>query len=244
MKLSECNALVTGGAVRIGRAICEALAARGCGVAIHCDRSAAEAETLRAQLRAAGGSAWVVQGHLQSEQDCESLMDRAWTLSGGLSILVNNASVFHRDALAAAGEKELREELQINALVPILLTRAFARRVGSGGTLRGKVVNLLDRRVARPEAGCIPYLLAKKMLADFTQAAALELAPAIAVNGVAPGAILPPPDAGSGVPVPAGPSPLRRQCTSAEVAEAVVFLLENDAVTGQILYVDGGQHLL
>lgn len=230
--------------MRIGRALCEALAARGCGVVIHCDRSVAEAEALRSRLCAAGGEAWVVRGHLQGERDCEALIEQAWTQSGGLGILVNNASVFHRDPLAKAGEAELLEELRINALAPILLTRAFARRVGGGPTLRGKVINLLDRRVAGTEPGCIPYLLSKKMLAEFTCAAALELAPAVAVNGVAPGAILPPPDAGSGAPVPAGPAPLRRQCTPEEVAEAAVFLLENDAVTGQILYVDGGQHLL
>jgi pteridine reductase len=106
-------------------------------------------------------------------------------------------------------------------------------------------VNLLDRRVAGNEVGCLPYLLSKKMLAEFTRIAAVELAPSIAVNGVAPGAILPPAGAAPGKTFDlAGPALLRYRCQPQDVARAVTFLLESDGITGQILFVDAGQHLV
>jgi pteridine reductase len=244
MNLRQSTALVTGGAVRIGRAICEALAAQGCGVIVHHDRSAAEAEALCQSIRRSGGQAWPLGRRPQHERHCESLLHDAAALTGEPAILVNNASVFHCTPLADADEASFMTELSINALVPIFLTRALARRLRAAGS-RGSVVNLLDRRVAGTEAGCIPYLLSKKMLADFTAAAAVELAPAVAVNAVAPGAILPPPHDDPNRPfVPAGGVPLARPCTPADVAAAVVYLASSEAITGQIVYVDGGQHLV
>jgi NAD(P)-dependent dehydrogenase (short-subunit alcohol dehydrogenase family) len=137
----------------------------------------------------------------------------------------------------------------------MLLTRRFAERLlarrapgaphASRGALLGRIVNLLDRRVAHHEAGCVPYLVSKKALAEFTCSAAIELAPEFAVNGVAPGAVLPPPGKGDDTLWDAaGPVPLNARCRPEDVAEAVAWLLESDVVTGQIVYVDGGQHLL
>jgi len=130
--------------------------------------------------------------------------------------------------------------LRTNLLVPVLLTRAFAAR-----TRQGRVVNLLDRRIATHDIACVPYLLSKSGLAEFTRLAALALAPGIAVNAVAPGAILPPAGAaGQRTPDRAGQVPLRVRVTPADVAAAVVALLKADSVTGQVVFVDGGQHLL
>lgn len=238
MEIAGRAALVTGGAVRVGRRICERLAAAGCRVAVHYRRSAAEAAQLAGELRRSGVEAWAVEGSLESEAGCRELLAKAWEATGGLDFLVNNASAFHRHGLAEADGERLEAELRINLFAPLHLIRALAARAAAG-----RVVNLLDRRVAGVEAGCLPYLLSKKGLADLTRIAALELAPRFTVNGVAPGPVLNP-VGGGGRPDRAGRIPLERRPTLDQVADAVLFLLAADSVTGQVLYVDGGQHLL
>ena len=240
MKLHNKTALVTGGAVRIGAAICEALADKGCHVVIHCGRSVVEAGQLARRLKARGVNAWVVRRILRTEADCRAVLDEARTRAGSLDILVNNAAVFHKDSLKSATEAKLKAEFGVNLFVPIWLTRRFAE-----GTDTGSVINLLDRRVAASDPECLPYSLSKKALAAFTAEAALALAPGITVNGVAPGAVLPPPGKGSRyLHDHAGRVPLVACTTPQQVARAVVGLLELEGVTGQILFVDGGQHLL
>lgn len=240
MNLQGQTALVTGGAVRIGRAICEALAASGVNVVIHHRHSATDAETLRADMERRGVRAWTLGADLSSEATCEALVQRAVATASQLDILINNAAVFHKDTLRATTEEKLLTGFWPNLFAPLLLIRAFARH--SQG---GKIVNLLDRRIAGHDTDCVPYLLTKKALAELTQLAALELAPRFTVNGVAPGAVLPPPGKGADyLHDQAGPVPLQRHPTPAEIAAAVLALLQNDAVTGQILFVDGGQHLL
>jgi len=240
MNLHDKVVLVTGGAVRIGAAICEALADKGCHVVIHCGRSSAEAAQLGRRLKARGVNAWVVRKVLRTEADCRAVVDEARRKAGRLDILVNNAAVFHKDSLKTATEAKLKAEFGLNLFVPIWLTRRFAE-----GTETGSVINLLDRRVVANDTECLPYSLSKKALAAFTAEAALALAPGIVVNGVAPGAVLPPPGKGlSYLKDRAGRIPLVARTTPQQVARAVVGLLELDGVTGQVLFVDGGQHLL
>jgi len=222
--------LVTGGAVRIGRAICEAFAAEGARVVIQYRTSRKEAVALAKEL---GGVA--IQSGLESEAACESLIREA----GRLDILVNNAAVFSKDTIRSMTAPKIGQEFWPNLFVPMLLTRAFAKKVK-----KGAIINLLDRRITSLDTECVPYVLAKKSLAEFTKIAALDLAPGIRVNAVAPGAVLPPPGKGmSYLEDKAGPVPLRRQVQAAEVAEAVVWLAKAESVTGQIVFVDGGQHL-
>ncbi len=238
MNLENKVALVTGGAVRIGRAICEALAASGCRVVIHCRRSGREAGILARRLRRAGAQAWVVRADLTAPGACERVMARACRLAGGVDILVNNAAVFHKHTLRTTTPAALRSEWAANLAAPLFLVRAFASR-----TRRGKIVNLLDRRIVSSRPDAVPYALSKKALAELTRLAARELAPGIAVNGVAPGAVLA--AAGSGnAREKAGPRLLGRRPAPADVAEAVLFLLRADAITGQVIFVDGGRHLL
>jgi NAD(P)-dependent dehydrogenase (short-subunit alcohol dehydrogenase family) len=168
------------------------------------------------------------------------LLDNALARAGRLDILVNNAAVFHKHALTDANEARLRAEFGINLFVPVLLTRLFAQRVRAGG-----VINLLDRRIAANDPACLPYSLSKKALAAFTGEAALALAPGIVVNAVAPGAVLPPPRKGvEYLHDRAGRAPLGRRVRPRDVAAATVALLKLDGVTGQTIFVDGGQHLL
>lgn len=235
MDLNGKVALVTGGAVRIGRAICEALAARGARVVVHYRTSRQDALALAKKL---GG--YAIQSDLESEAACESLIAAVIGNAGRLDVLVNNAAVFHKDSLRSVSAPKLGTEFWPNLFVPVLLTRTFAALAK-----QGCIVNLLDRRITSLDADCLSYVLSKKALGEFTKIAALELAPRIRVNGVAPGAILPPPGKGAQyLKDKAGPVPLRRQCKPEEVAQAAVGLIENDAITGQIVFVDGGQHLL
>lgn len=240
MKLRGKTALVTGGAVRIGKAICEALADEGCNIVIHCSRSEPAAQQLAAQIKARGVKAWVVREAMDSEADCRSLIEASLKQAKHLDILVNNAAVFHKNRLATVTERKLSVEFGINLFVPICLTRLFAEQ-----TETGAVINLLDRRIMANDPDCLPYSLSKKALAAFTQEAALSLAPAFTVNAVAPGAVLPPPGKGSQYLYDhAGRIPLDLRITPQNVAAGVVSLLKLDGVTGQTLFVDGGQHLL
>jgi NAD(P)-dependent dehydrogenase (short-subunit alcohol dehydrogenase family) len=233
-------ALVTGAGVRIGAAIARALAARGAGVAIHCRRSTAAAARLAREIRGAGGRAWVVRGALDTEAGCAQVVRAARRAAGRMDILVNSAAVFHRDPLAAITERKLLAEFRVNLFAPLLLARYFVRQ-GRGGS----IVNIVDRRVAGTDPACLPYWLTKRGLADATRALARELAPAYTVNAVAPGPTLPPPGRpASHLREKAGPIPLGRPVPPEAVAEAVARLIEAEGVTGQILYVDGGQHLV
>ncbi|MEI7880901.1 MAG: SDR family oxidoreductase [bacterium] len=240
MKIRGKTALVTGGAVRIGKAICEALADEGCNVVIHCSRSEPAAQQLAEQIQARGVKAWVVREAIDSEADCRSLISAALKQAKHLDILINNAAVFHKHRLTTVTERKLTLEFGINLFAPICLTRFFAEQASEGA-----VINLLDRRIMANDPECIPYSLSKKALAAFTREAALALAPAFTVNAVAPGAVLPPPGKGAQyLHDHAGRIPLKNRVTPQDVAAGVVALLKLAGITGQTLFVDGGQHLL
>ncbi|MBU0678901.1 MAG: SDR family oxidoreductase [Verrucomicrobia bacterium] len=240
MDLTGKNALVTGGAVRIGRAICRALAERGANIVVHYRSSSAQAEELREELIAMGVSAWTVEADLSQSGQCEELIESAIEAAGGLDILVNNAAVFSKAQIDAMTEQGIHDELWPNLVAPMLLTKAFAAQGRPG-----RIVNLLDRRISSLDTECVPYLISKKALHDFTLVSAKALAPGITVNAVAPGPVLPPPGEGENyLAEHAGPVPLEIRCSPEDIARAAVFLAEQDAVTGQVLFVDGGQHLL
>lgn len=239
MDMAGKVALVTGGGARIGRALCEALAGRGCAVVIHYRRSQKEARELARRLEAAGGRARAIPGALDTQAGCERLVSRAFKAFGRLDMLVNNASSFERTEFRNIRGSELDTVFSINLKAPVLLTRAFVERAR-----RGRVLNLLDSRIAGHAPGQMAYLLSKQGLADFTRAAALELAPDFTVNAVAPGPVLPPERGSRTAREKAGAIPLRRRPTPGDVAAAALFLLGSAAITGQIVYVDGGQNLL
>ncbi|MBT8042582.1 MAG: SDR family oxidoreductase [Pontiella sp.] len=227
MELTGKRALVTGGALRIGKAITLALQAAGAEVVVHYRHSEAEARSL---------SPFSVQADLESMEDCTRLMKEA----GSLDILINNASIFTKDTLAQATPERVRQEFNVNLFAPMELTRLFAAQAREGA-----IVNLLDRRIRANDPTCLPYSISKKGLEELTKLAALELAPGIRVNAVAPGPILPPPgNSGENFRELAGTIPLDLLPTPDHIAEAVLFLLQADYCTGQVIFVDGGQHLL
>ncbi|MDD2455415.1 MAG: SDR family oxidoreductase [Kiritimatiellae bacterium] len=235
------NVLVTGAAVRLGREIAVCMARSGWGVVIHANRSAAAAGELRRALLEEGRAAWTVVGDLAKPDGPDAVFRQALDAAGQLDALVNNAAVFERQPLRSAAPDDFERLWRINALAPIRLTALLVRHLDERGAV-GAVVNMLDRRIDHAEAGAMPYLLSKKSLEAFTLSAALELGGRARVNAVAPGAVLRPSvPAGS---EPAGFFPTGARPSCAQVAEAARYLLEAESVTGQILYVDGGQHLL
>ncbi len=239
MELKDKRVLVTGGAIRIGRAICLDLARQGAHICIHYNRSYNEALELQSELEDLGVDAHLAEANLMTELACQELMERAIALMGGVDILINNASVFNKQTIDAADMDGWIGELWPNFFAPVQLMRAFAAQ-----DLPGAIVNLLDRRITGRDTECVPYLISKKALAEVTRLAALHYAPRIRVNAVAPGAVLPPPgESASYIAEKAGPVPLQLQVTPEDIARSVRFVLEQEPLTGQIIYVDGGQHL-
>ena len=240
MKLEDAWILVTGGAVRLGRAICEELASNGARVLIHYRSSSDEAEALAESLRMRGGQADTVSGALDTEIGCADVLNQA-IQHGTLRGLVNCAAAYERHLLEESDEAAMLSQLRPNLFAPLALTRGFAAQADAG-----VVINLLDRRIAAHDEKAIPYQLSKVALAELTRLAALELAPGIRVNAVAPGPVLPPPglEDSDYLLHQAGKTPLGQVCDPAAVARAVIFLMKEPAITGQIVFVDGGQHLL
>lgn len=221
------SALVTGGSRRLGAAICRELAARGAGIVVHYRHSEAGAIAMNRTLR---HGVFSVRADLAVPQEREWLFREAAEWMGRVDILVNNAAVFARD-----GELEAAQLREVNVNAPLDLAARVAAQPGGGC-----VIHLLDSRITRPAAAPFrEYAAAKRELADSVARLAREWAPGTRVNGVAPGPVLLP----EGVREAAGALPLGRRPTPEDVAGAVAFLAENEAITGQILFVDGGQHL-
>lgn len=244
MNLKGSTAIVTGGAVRIGREISCELARQGMNVCVHFGQSSQAAENLVGELRHWGVAASSVQADLSdSVRAADIIFAHAASEHGPVSALINSAAIFERATLAQTDEQLWDRHLNINLKAPFFLTREFARRFGDQSA--GAVVNILDWRALKPVPGHDAYTIAKAGLAALTPMLAQELGPRIRVNGVAPGAILPPPgESQSDWERRAQLNPLKRVGHPGEIARAVVYLLEADFVTGEILHVTGGEQLV
>ncbi len=232
--------LVTGGARRLGRAMAEGFAAAGRPVVVHYRQSAGDAEAVVASLRARGAAAWAVGGDLAEPGGPEALVEAAAARAGRLGVLVNNASVFEPSRVATLSRDTWRQQLDLHAWAPLVLSRAVAAQAGPGAC----VVNMLDAALAGIDTAHAAYYLSKRLLLDLTRLLAIELAPAVRVNAIAPGPILPPPGEDEAALAERGQRvPLRRAGRPADIVRAALYLAEADYVTGQVLYVDGGRHL-
>ena len=233
------TALVTGAAKRIGHEIAIALAKEGVNVVAHYRASADEAIALCTELADRGVKAWPLKADLAKPEECEGLIARAREIAGRLDLLINSASVFLPGTLEEMQLKDLTRHMQVNAWAPFVLSREFARTAG-----RGKIVNLLDTRVGGYDWSHAAYILSKHALWVLTKMTAVAFAPDITVNGVAPGLILPPPgEDDSYLDRLTHTVPLKRHGEPADVAQAVIYLLKSDFVTGEVIRVDGGRHL-
>jgi pteridine reductase len=241
-ELEGMVALVTGGAVRIGRALALALAGHGAAVAVHYGNSAtAAAETVSA-IRDLGGSAEAFQADLRDISRAELLIAQAVERLGRVDILVNSAAVFETVEFLDTTEPIWDEQFTVNLKAPFFLCRAFARQAGSERT--GQIVNIADWRAIRPDPQSIAYSLTKAGIVAMTKGLAMALAPDIRVNAIAPGAILPPPGRDEAYLEEIGRrTPLQRHGSTKELAKALLYLVTAEFVTGQVIFVDGGEHL-
>ena len=221
-RLQGRTALITGAGKRIGRSLAIALAEEGVQIVAH-DRKALEQETNKvcSEVNECGARSWKVLADLEKPGEYEDLIARAIREAGTLDILINNASIFSPGGLQDLTFEDLVKQMQVNAWAPFVLSREFSRQVRIG-----KIVNLLDTRVAGYERTHAAYLLSKKMLETLTKMCALEFAPGVTVNAVAPGAILPP--AGKGpeyLEQLAKSLPLKRHGGPEDIVDAVIYLL-------------------
>jgi NAD(P)-dependent dehydrogenase (short-subunit alcohol dehydrogenase family) len=231
--------LITGAARRLGRSFALACGRAGADVVIHHGHSDEEAEEVREEIRKTGRKAWIVQADLSDSSQAETLISSASPYTS-LYALVNSAAIFEPLTLEATSLDQWQRHLQINLTAPFLLSQAFARQAGPGA----RIVNILDWRALRPGADHFPYTISKAALAALTRSLAVALAPNITVNGLALGAILPPAD-GNKNPEIIKNVPLKRWANEGEVEQALLFLLTCPAyITGEILHVDGGRHLI
>ena len=237
------TALVTGAARRIGAGLAEELAAMGQAVAIHYRSGADEAEALAHRIEAGGGRAVAIQADLSTPQACLALIEDATRALGPVEVLVNNASRFEYDTLADLTPDSWADHLAANLTAPIFLIQAFARLLPTDA--KGVVVNILDQKVGRPNPDYFSYTAGKVALAGLTPTLALALAPRIRVCGLSPGLTLPSgPQSEDDYARAAAATPLGVTSSVAGLRRALRFIVETEALTGQIITVDGGESLL
>jgi NAD(P)-dependent dehydrogenase (short-subunit alcohol dehydrogenase family) len=235
-------ALVTGAARRIGKAIALALAADGWHVALHYNGSRDAAEQLAADIRALGRQAFTLGADLSQSAEARGLVPRCTSGLGAPSCLVNNASLFLDDSLASLEDESWQAHINVNLRAPVLLAQSMAAHLPPGA--KGHVVNIIAQRVLRPAPGFFSYSASKAGLWWVTRTMAQALAPAIRVNAIAPGPVLRSiHQSREEFEAEQGATLLRHGAAPEDIATAVRFLLETPSITGQMICVDGGQHL-
>jgi pteridine reductase len=237
---SPGTAFVTGGAQRIGRAICLVLADRGYNIALHYNHSGKEADKLAAEIRNKGVVCKTFACDLSRQSEVLLLLGKVLKEFRDMSLLVNNASIFTPSKFERKDLKLLDENWMINFKAPFILSADFARLCK-----QGQIINILDTKVTQNKTTHIAYIISKKALHELTKLCAVEFAPKIRVNAIAPGIILPPPGKnGDYLKKRAGEVPLKKSGDVRYITQSVEFMIDNDFVTGQVIFADGGEHLL
>ncbi len=239
--LTGQSALITGAGRRLGRAFAEALAGCGANIAVHYGRSSKGAEETVQVALSHGVRAVTLQADLSQTDEVSSLIERAVEALGEVTILINNASIFEHLELMDTTLEAWQNHLTINLTAPFLLSQSFGRHRAGG---QGVIINMLDWRALRPGPDHFPYTITKSGLAAMTRSLAQALAPTIRVNGLALGAILPPPGKERFSESIIEGVPLKRWGSVEETVEALLFLIAGpDFITGEILHLDGGRQL-
>jgi pteridine reductase len=231
--------LITGAARRIGRMFALACAKAGADIIIHHAHSDSDAETLLSEINGVGQKAWIYKADLGDSSQAESLIPHM-NQSTPIHYLINNAAIFEPQTFASTPLESWNNHIAINLTSPFILSQAFARQSDEGG----RIINILDWRALRPGADHFPYTISKSALAAMTKSMAVALAPKITVNGLALGAVLPPSD-GNINPDIIKHVPMERWANKNEVEQTLLFLLTcPEYITGEIIHVDGGRHLV
>ena len=234
------TALITGGAKRIGKAICIELAEQGYNIALHYNTSKKEADETQLYIKSLGVKCSLFKCNLSNPDDYFELLPTVIKVFPDLQILVNNASIFNDRKFFDVNFEYFNKDFGINFIAPFFLTQHFAKLLG-----KGLIINMLDTRINKTSSYHFVYNLAKQSLFHFTKMAAKELGPSIRINGICPGPILPPPDKDEKyLSDLAEIIPLKKVGSPKNITLAVKYLIENDFVTGESLFVDGGNHLI
>ncbi len=236
------TALITGSARRIGRAIALDLAAHGWRVAIHYRNSKDEAEALAGEIRRTGGAAAAVSANLADLDEVQSLIVRCAGALGAVTCLVNNASEFFLDTIGSVTPQGWDTHLDINLKAPVFLAQALYANLPDG--VEGNVINIIDQRVWRPTPDFFSYTISKAGLWTATQTLAQAMAPRVRVNAIGPGPVLQSVhQSQADFAAETLTTPLQRGPSLPEIAAAVRFILATPSMTGQMIALDGGQHL-
>lgn len=233
------TALVTGSAIRLGKAIAIALAKAGFDIALHYNRSQSNAEATQADIRALDVNCEIFQQDLSQAEALDHFLAQVHGTMANLTVLVNSASAYDSGDIQATDVEMFDRQFGLNLRAPFFLSRAFAQRVK-----QGNIINICDNKIAFNQYEYAAYLLSKKALAEFTKLAALEFAPNLRVNGVCPGVVMPTDSRSTeylnwriqGIP-------LQKQGQTNNITQAILSLIDNEFMTGQILFVDGGESI-
>ena len=243
VELRGKRAIVTGGAIRLGRAIALALADAGVDIGLHYFHSRDAANKTCEEIRARGTRAFSIQADLSdAANSAQHIVAETAAALGGVDILINSAAVFDAETLQAMTAESWQRTMAINLQAPTFLCQEFSAQAGP--KQQAHIVNIVDWRAMRTDPEHLVYTLSKSGLVSLTRNLAVELAPQIQVNAVAPGAILTPPgEEESYLDKLAQNIPLQRPGSPADVTDAVLYLLRSDFVTGEVLNVAGGQEI-
>ncbi|MBN1525847.1 MAG: SDR family oxidoreductase [Spirochaetales bacterium] len=228
--------LITGGAKRLGAACARDLASKGAHIVLHYNTSKEPALKLAEELKENGITVHCIQTDLTNPGQAEKLVDKVNGLAGPIDILLNNASIYPASTIQKMSHLELFANINVNAFSPLCLSRAFAAQTNDG-----VIINFLDTRIVEYDKLHAAYHLSKRMLAALTRMCALEFAPAVRVNGIAPGLILPPEGKDeSYFEQYYDRIPLHAHGSLEDITRTIVFFIESTFITGEIVFVDGG----
>lgn len=231
-------ALITGASDRIGKTIALALAEEGYNIALHYNHSEQKAIETQLEIQSKNVKCELFQADLNSPTETIGLLTSVFE-KFEINVLVNNASLFIADKLTDSNDQLFDDLFKINFKAPYLLTREFAKRSN-----KGLIINILDTNISKNSTTHFDYLLTKKFLKEFTKMSAVELAPDIRVNAIAPGLILPPKGQENAYLTRLSEKiPLKSTGDVKNISDTVLFFIKNEFITGQILYVDGGENL-
>jgi pteridine reductase len=238
--------LITGAAHRIGRGLALGLAEKAGTIVIHYSSSQADAEQLSREIKNTGIKSYTIAADLSSPVQCEGLLKQAQDSAGPIDVLINNASIFEEGRLGEITIDDINRNIMINAYAPLLLSRSFVElNKGRKTATLPVIINMLDARITDYDRQHTAYHIAKRTLFTLTKMMTLEFAPAVRVNAVAPGLVLPPRGKDqSYIEQLKSSNLLNAVGTVEQIVDAVRFLIDNEFVTGQVIFVDGGRNLL